>query len=135
MPAMGTTRVTVLLSHVASREAVYRADFVVDTGATDCVVAASELRRAGVEPVETMTYELADGTLHDYDVGLVTIEFMGSITAGRVVFGAEGIEPILGVTALESVGMIVDPVRKELRRVPAIPLRRAVGLASRIAAA
>lgn len=53
------------------------------------------------------------------------IEFMGETTAGRVVFGAEDSEPILGVTALESVGVIVDPVRKELRRLPSIPLRRA----------
>jgi len=132
---MGTTRVPVMLSHLETRAVVYRADFVVDTGATDCVVPASLLRRAGVQPVETMTYELADGTLHDYDVGLVRIEFMGSITAGRVVFGAEDIEPILGVTALESVGMIVDPVRKELRRVPAIPLRRATGFSTRFALA
>lgn len=130
---MGTTRVAVMLSHLESRAVVYRADFVVDTGATDCVVPASLLRRAGVQPVETMTYELADGTRRDYDVGLVRIEFMGSITAGRVVFGAEGIEPILGVTALESVGMIVDPVRKELRRVPAIPLRRVADRSRQIA--
>ena len=73
-----------------------------------------------------MTYELADGTLRQYEVGLVQIEFMGETTAGRVVFGAEDIEPILGVTALESVGVIVDPVRKELRRLPSIPLRRAL---------
>ena len=122
---MRTTRVTVTLKDLGSREAAYQADFVVDTGATDCVVPASALHRAGVLPVEKMIYELADGSLHQYDVGLVQIEFMGSITAGRVVFGAEDIEPILGVTALESVGVIVDPVRKELRRLPAIPLRRA----------
>ena len=122
---MGTTRVTVTLKELGTRQVAYRADFVVDTGATDCVVPASSLRRSGVTPVEKMTYQLADGSLHSYDVGLVQIEFMGSITAGRVVFGAEDIEPILGVTALESVGVIVDPVRKELRRLPSIPLRRA----------
>jgi clan AA aspartic protease len=122
---MGTTRVTVTLKDLRSDRAAYRADFVVDTGATDCVVPASALVGAGVRPVERMIYELADGTLHEYDVGIVQIEFMGSITAGRVVFGAEDIEPILGVTALESVGVVVDPVKKELRRVPAIPLRRA----------
>jgi clan AA aspartic protease len=127
---MGTTRVTVTLKDLRSRRVAYQADFVVDTGATDCVVPASALRRAGVIPVEKMTYELADGSLHQYDIGVVQIEFMGSITAGRVVFGAEDIEPILGVTALESVGVIVDPVKKELRRLPAIPLRRAAAAAS-----
>lgn len=30
----------------------------------------------------------------------------------------------LGVTALESVGILVDPVNKTLKRLPAIPLKR-----------
>ena len=132
---MGTTRVKVTLRNLASREVAFQGDFVVDTGATDCVVPASVLRCAGIEPEEKMTYELADGSLHDLDVGMVVIEFMGGRTAGRVVFGAEDIEPILGVTALESVGVVVDPVRKELRRLPAIPLRRAAAAAVPPAAA
>jgi hypothetical protein len=48
---------------------------------------------------------------------------MGEITAGRVIFGEPGCEPLLGVTALESVGITVDPVNKTLRRLPAIPLK------------
>ena len=56
---MGTTRVTVTLRIPGSPAVAYRADFVADTGATDCVVPASVLRRAGIAPVETMTYELA----------------------------------------------------------------------------
>ena len=48
---------------------------------------------------------------------------MGEITAGRVIFGPEGIEPILGVTALESAGITVDPATHTLRRLPAIPLK------------
>lgn len=47
---------------------------------------------------------------------------MGDITAGRVIFGPDRAEPILGVTALESVGITVDPVSRTLRRLPAIPL-------------
>ena len=34
-----------------------------------------------------------------------------------------GCEPLLGVTALESVGIAVDPGKKTLRRLPAIPLK------------
>ena len=51
------------------------------------------------------------------------IEFMGETTAGRVVFGPPGSEPLLGVTALESVGILVDPANKTLKRLPAIPLK------------
>jgi len=38
--------------------------------------------------------------------------------------GFEGrIEPILGVTALESVGIMLDPTTKTLKRLPAVPLK------------
>lgn len=70
-----------------------------------------------------MSYELADGTVKEFRCGLVQIEFMGETTAGRVIFGDPGINPILGVTALESVGIMVDPADKTLKRLPAIPLK------------
>lgn len=132
---MGTTRIGVTLRIPGSPDVAYQNQFVVDTGATDCVVPASVMKKAGVLPVGKMTYELADGSRHQYDVGIVQIEFMGETTAGRVIFGSEDIEPILGVTALESVGVVADPVRRELRRVPAIPLRRtaATSAAARLA--
>ena len=51
------------------------------------------------------------------------IEFMGEITAGRIIFGEPATESLLGVTALESVGIMVDPANKTLKRLPAIPLK------------
>jgi len=70
-----------------------------------------------------MAYELADGSITEFDFGLAVIEFMGEITAGRVIFGPEGCEPLLGVTALESVGIVVDPASQRLKRLPAVPLK------------
>jgi predicted aspartyl protease len=54
---------------------------------------------------------------------LVRIEFMGETTAGRVIFAPAGTEPLLGVTALESAGIMIDPASKTLKRLPAIPLK------------
>jgi predicted aspartyl protease len=54
---------------------------------------------------------------------LVRIEFMGETTAARVIFAAAGSGPLLGVTVLESVGIMVDPANKTLKRLPAIPLK------------
>jgi hypothetical protein len=48
---------------------------------------------------------------------------MGEITAGRVIFGPEGVEPLLGATALESAGMVVDPGTQTLTRLPAVSLK------------
>jgi predicted aspartyl protease len=68
-------------------------------------------------------YELADWSRHEYRFGLVQIEIMGEVTAGRVIFGPEGVEPIVGVTALESLGFTLDPATQQLRKLPAVPLK------------
>ena len=60
--------------------------------------------------------------MHEYPFGLAQIEFMGEITAGRIIFGPDGVEPMLGVTALESVGITIDPATRTLKRLPAVPL-------------
>lgn len=120
---MGLTHVTVALKALGSTAGNYEADFLVDTGATDCLAPAGKLRHIQVQPVGSMVYELADGSKQEYPFGLVEIRFMGEITAGRVIFGPEDVEPILGVTALESVGITIDPANRTLKRLPAIPLK------------
>ena len=84
---------------------------------------ASALLQIGITPVGQRRYQLADGTFVEYPFGLAQIEFMGEITAGRVVFGPETVEPILGVTQLESAGVTIDTVNQTLSRLPAISLR------------
>jgi clan AA aspartic protease len=120
---MGLTKFTTTLRSIAAPEKVYEALFRVDTGATDCMAPADQLDALGVARAGKVAYELADGSVREYAFGLVQIEFMGEITAGRVIFGEPGCEPLLGVTALESVGIMVDPANKTLRRLPAIPLK------------
>ena len=120
---MGMTHVTVAVRNPAEPERVWEGLFLVDTGATDCYVPAKYLRAIGIEPVTERTYELADGSELRVPIGLARIEFMGEITAGTVLFGNDDAEPILGVTALESVGIEVDPKNQRLKRLPAVRLK------------
>ena len=120
---MGLIHVLVTLRSFGPVDAAYEASFLVDTGATDSMAPTSALRRIGVAPVGRMVYERADGSAHECEFGLARIEFMGEVTAGRVLFGPDGVEPLLGVTALESVGITIDPVTQTLKRLPAIPLK------------
>ncbi|MEW6236711.1 MAG: retroviral-like aspartic protease family protein [Candidatus Omnitrophota bacterium] len=120
---MGLTKVTTKLINLADEKKFYEALFLVDTGATDSMAPADELEKAGIRKEGKMAYELADGSVKEIPFGLARIEFMGETTAGRVIFGNPGAEPILGVTALESVGIMVDPASKTLKRLPAIPLK------------
>ena len=120
---MGLTKVTTKLTNVTNPKQSYEGLFLVDTGATDCMAPRDELEKLGIQQEGKMAYELADGSVREYPFGLVRIEFMGETTAGRIIFGDPGSEPLLGVTALESVGIMVDPANKTLKRLPAIPLK------------
>jgi clan AA aspartic protease len=120
---MGLTHVTATISHPIHRDRRWEGLFLVDTGATDSMAPAKALREIGIEVDGTKTYELADGTRVHLEFGLARIEFLGDTTGGIIIFGPDDSEPILGVTALESTGIMVDPKTNQLRRLPAVPLK------------
>ena len=120
---MGVTHVTVSISDLAQQGEPFEAEFLVDTGAVDCLVSGEALRKAGVKPEGKSVYELANGQPVEYEYGFARVSFMGSQTVAQIVFGPPDAEPILGVVALENVGVTVDPVSKTLRRLHAKPLK------------
>ena len=120
---MGATHVTVRITNPADSDKFWEGLFLVDTGATDCLVPRNHLEAIGLQPKGRRVNQLADGTDLELQVTTADIEFMGDITAGAVIYGEPGAEPHLGVTALESVGIEVDPVNKRLRRLPAVRLK------------
>lgn len=120
---MGLTHITVHVAPVNIRKKGFDAEFLVDTGAVDSLAPASALKRIGVKPEGKDAYELANGETVEYPYGYARLDFFGSSTITRVIFGPEDAEPILGVVALESTGVGVDPVTRTLRRMAAKPLK------------
>lgn len=120
---MGITQVTATVRNPADTSRSWDGLFLVDTGAVDCLVPGKHLRGLGIKPAGKRTYELADGTELVLEVGGAQIEFMGDTVWVTVVFGDDDAEPILGVTALESVGIEVDPRSQRLKRLPAVRLK------------
>ena len=120
---MGATHVTVTIRNPAEPERVWEGLFLVDTGATDCLVPRKHLESIGLRPRTQRIYGLADGSEIRLDVTGGEIQFMGETTWGTIVFGEDEAEPLLGVTALESVGIEVDPRNQTLTRLPATRLR------------
>ena len=120
---MGATHVTVRITNPATPERFYEGLFLVDTGATDSLVPRPHLEAIGLKPRGQRTCELADGSELVMDVTVAEIEFMGEIVGGTIVMGADNAEPLLGVTALESVGIEVDPLNQRLKRLPAVRLK------------
>ncbi len=129
---MGATHVTVTIRNPAEPDRTWEGLFLVDTGATDSLVPRPHLESIGLEPKGQRSYELADGSEIKLDITTGDIEFMGEIVGGTIIFGEAGAEPLLGVTALESVGIEVDPLNQRLKRLPAVRLKSLLTRTSRI---
>ncbi|MBI5411450.1 MAG: clan AA aspartic protease [Nitrospirae bacterium] len=121
---MGATHVTVTIRNPADPGKSWEGLFLVDSGAIDSLVPKNHLESIGLQPKAQRTYELADGTEVRMDITTGDIEFMGEIVGGTIIFGDAGTEPILGVTALESVGIEIDPRNQKLKRLPATRLKK-----------
>lgn len=119
---MGLTHVAVEVRNRDSNE-TFSANFLVDTGSTDSLVPAHELKRIGIEPIAKKTYEVATGELQEFDVAYAEVTFLDETLTSRVIFGPDNAEPILGVIALESMGVIVDPVNQTLKKMPGLSLK------------
>ena len=120
---MGATQVTVAVSNPADPTRRWEGLFLVDTGAVDCYVPGNRLREIGIVPGGKRSYELADGTELVLDIAVAQVEFMGELVGATVIFGSDDAEPLLGVTALESAGIEVDPRNQRLKRLPAVRLK------------
>ena len=120
---MGATHVTVAIRNLAEPDRVWEGLFLVDTGATDCLVPRQHLESIGLAPKGQRLYELADGSELRMDITAARVEFMGEFVGATIMFGETDAEPLLGVTALGSVGIEVDPRNQTLRRLPAVRLK------------
>ncbi|MCG8409151.1 MAG: retroviral-like aspartic protease family protein [Phycisphaerales bacterium] len=95
---------------------------LVDTGATDTFISADVLKSLGIKPAGRRSYELADGTWQELEIGFGVIEIMGEKAGATLVFAGKEEEPLLGVTVLESTGFWIDPQRERL--IPRGPKRK-----------
>ncbi len=120
---MGAPHVTVTIRNPADPDRTWEGLFLVDTGATDSLVPRPHLESIGLRPKGRRVYELADGSEITMEITTADIEFMGETVGGTILFGETDAEPLLGVTALESVGIEVDPNNQRLKRLPAVRLK------------
>ncbi len=91
-----------------------------DTGASHTLVPAVLLEQLGVLREEQWPFELADGRIVDRDVGHTFVRVDGRRVFTPVVFGESGEGPLLGATTLEEARLGVDPIRRNLIRVPGL---------------
>jgi clan AA aspartic protease len=108
---MGHFYVTAVLTGPTGRSQAL--DLFVDTGSTLIVLPQNVADYLELQPADTCDVELADGSQASWPVADIRIALEGR-TAPTLCLIAERGEPLLGVVALESLRLTVDPVRRRL---------------------
>ena len=122
-PHLAVKHVDAIVRNPANPSKSWQGAFLVDASTTDSMVPRPCLEAIGLQPQGRRLYQLADGGEMEMDIAVARIEFMGAFAGGTVVFAEADAEPILGVTALASLGVEIDPETQRLKRMPAVRLR------------
>lgn len=111
---MGITNAILKVKEHRKSEKVAEVNFLIDSGAVYSLVPGKFLDELDIEPCKEMSFSLADGTALKRKVCSAYFEYEGEEGPAPVVYGEEGDEPLLGVTTLESFGLVLNPFTRTL---------------------
>lgn len=111
---MGFTTAAVNVSNPENPKKSRKIKLVVDTGAMYSIISITELKALGIKPLYKRKFTLADGRKTERDVGVVLYKYNDYLGHAPVIFGKGRDQELLGVTALEAMGLQVDPTTKKL---------------------
>jgi predicted aspartyl protease len=95
-------------------------ELLVDTGSTYTWIGRGRLERLRVKSTGRRGFRSIDNRIIEHDVGEVIVECLGRRATTVVVFAGEKDNEVLGLHALEGLGLEVDPVTRKLRESEAI---------------
>jgi clan AA aspartic protease len=115
---MALTYIRASIANPARPRRSARVKFLVDSGALYSVVPTPVLRRLGIKPGRSKSFILADGREVKRALGQALFRLNGEEGASPVIFGAAGDSVLLGSVSLEALGLMLDPLKRELRPLP-----------------
>ena len=89
-------------------------NFLVDSGAHFTVLPLEIVKKLELKPIYVQEFSLADGRLIKRKLGNALIRFEDKELAVPVVLGNKGDTALLGVTTLESFGLMLDPFKRRI---------------------
>ena len=111
---MGSFEAKVRIANLEKPQRSRELSLVVDTGATLTWISRNLLESLKIEPLSRLPFTLADGRVLERDIGGLLLSIDGRKGPVPVAFAESGEHSILGATALEGLGLLVDPVGEKL---------------------
>ena len=110
---MGITYITSkVFSQKSNRGRTIR--FLVDSGAVYTVLPEKEWKRLNLKPLRKAEFSLADGTVITRSVSECRFTILGKEGTSPVVLGAKEDSALLGMVTLEVLGLMLNPLSREL---------------------
>ena len=109
-----------IVRNPAHPERLWEGLFLVDTAKMNSVVPRPHLDAIGLKPKCKRVCRTMEGGEVVRDATVADVEVMGETVGVTVLYGESDAEPLLGLTALASAGIEVDPTDRKLRRRPAV---------------
>ena len=117
---MALTFATVKIINPANERKQARIRCMVDSGAVYSVVPKEILKRLGIKAHSRRTFTLANGETVTRAVGDAVFEYAGERGASPAIFGERGDSTLLGAVTLEALGLVLDPLRREIKPLPLV---------------
>lgn len=117
---MALTFVKVKIFNPANPKKSAVVKFLVDSGAVYSVVPQEILRKIGIRPHSKETFSLANGEFVERAMGDALFHYQGKRRASPVIFGQKDDSALLGGVSLEALGLMLDPLRREIRSLPMV---------------
>ena len=105
---MGTFSVTIRIGDLGGTR-FEEVEAMADTGATTTVIPRTILNDLGISPTRQEIFEYASGQQTRLDMAHATAQTEERETITWVIFGEEGMSPLLGAYTLEGLFLAVDP--------------------------
>jgi predicted aspartyl protease len=117
---MGLTVLEIEVGNPAAPDATERVEFLIDSGAVYSLAPTPVLERLGIKPLSEQEFRLVNGDKITRKRGIALFRYGERVGGADVIFGEEEDSSLLGATTLESLGLVLDPLRRELRPLPMV---------------
>ena len=115
---MGLTVLEIEVGNPADPDTTASVEFLVDSGAVYSVVPKRTLDKLGIKPIADEEFRLANGDLIKRKKGIALFRYGDRVGGADVIFGQRGDHNLLGALTLESLGLSLDPLKRELKPIP-----------------
>ena len=117
---VGLTVLQLEIANPASPAVTQPVEFLVDSGAVYSFAPRTVLEQLGIAPHSRQMFRLADGSTIDRERGDALFFYKNQRGAAPVIFGEPGDAALLGAVTLESLGFVLDAVRRDLMPLPMV---------------